>query len=84
MCERRSKRTAINEVLCEAGVDSFVEWLCEEHYHKSMGRPGIPPGPYFRMLLIGYFEGIGSQGGIAWRCADSLSLRDFLAIALTE
>ena len=74
----------LNELLREADFDSFVETLCKEHYHKSMGRPGIPPGTYFRMLLVGYFEGIGSQRGIAWRCADSLSLRDFLAIALTE
>jgi transposase len=49
-----------------------------------MGRPGIPPGTYFRMLLVGYFEGIGSQRGIAWRCGDSLSLREFLGIGLTE
>ncbi len=74
----------LNELLDEAGFDPFVESLCEEHYHDSMGRPGIPPGRYFRMLLVGYFEGIGSQRGIAWRCADSFSLREFLAIALTE
>ena len=49
-----------------------------------MGRPGIPPGVYFRMLLVGYFEGLGSQRGIAWRCADSLSLRAFLGVALGE
>ena len=49
-----------------------------------MGRPGIPPGVYFRMLLVGYFEGLGSQRGIAWRCADSLSLREFLGVPLAE
>ena len=74
----------LNELLGEADFDSFVESLCKEYYHDSMGRPGIPPGTYFRMLLVGYFEGIGSQRGIAWRCGDSLSLRDFLAIPLNE
>jgi transposase len=76
--------TKLNELLAEAGFDSFLESLCEEYYHNRMGRPGIPPGTYFRMLLIGYFEGIGSQRGIAWRCADSLSLREFLGIPLSE
>jgi transposase len=74
----------LNELLLEADFDRFVESLCVAHYHDTMGRPGIPPGTYFRMLLIGYFEGIGSQRGIAWRCADSLSLRDFLGVPLTE
>ncbi len=74
----------LNELLAEAGFDAFVESICEEHYHDRMGRPGIPPGTYFRMLLVGYFEGIGSQRGIAWRCADSLSLREFLGVPLTE
>ena len=50
---------------------------------QQLGRPSIPPGIYFRMLLVGYFEGIGSQRGIAWRCGDSLSLREFLGIPLT-
>jgi transposase len=74
----------LNEVLGEARFDEFLEELCRPHYHVTQGRPGIPPGVYFRMLLVGYFEGIGSQRGIAWRCADSLSLRKFLGIALTE
>lgn len=73
----------LNEVLAEAGFDEFVEELCAPHY-KEGGRPSIPPGVYFRMLFIGYFEGLGSQRGIAWRCADSLALRGFLGIALTE
>ena len=73
----------LNEVLAEAGFDSFVEELCAPHY-KAGGRPGIPPGVYFRMLFIGYFEGLDSQRGIAWRCADSLALRAFLGIAITE
>jgi transposase len=74
----------LNQLLREAGFDEFVERLCEPYYHDSMGRPGIPPGVYFRMLLVGYFEGLGSQRGIAWRCADSLSLREFLGTRLVE
>jgi len=74
----------LNQLLAAAGFDEFVESLCEEHYHHTMGGPGIPPGRYFRMLLVGYFEGIGSQRGIAWRCADSLSLRAFLDVPLSE
>src|SRR5277367_371841 len=73
----------LNEVLAVAGFDAFVEQLCTPYY-KEGGRPGIPPGVYFRMLFIGYFEGLDSQRGIAWRCADSLALRTFLGIALTE
>ena len=73
----------LNEVLAEAGFDAFVENLCAPFY-KEGGRPGIPPGVYFRMLFIGYFEGLDSQRGIAWRCADSLALRTFLGIAITE
>ena len=72
----------LNQLLREAGFDEFVESLCEPYYHDSLGRPGIPPGVYFRMLLVGYFEGLGSQRGIAWRCADSLSLREFLGMPL--
>ena len=74
----------LNQLLAEAGFDRFVEELCRTYYHATIGRPGIPPGTYFRMLLVGYFEGIGSQRGIAWRCADSLSLRTFLGVPLTE
>jgi transposase len=73
----------LNDLLAEGGFDEWVETLCEPFYAKS-GRPGIPPGVYFRMLLVGYFEGIGSQRGIAWRCSDSLSLRKFLGLGLTE
>lgn len=73
----------LNELLAEADFDEWVEDLCEPYYARS-GRPGIPPGVYFRMLLVGYFEGIGSQRGIAWRCADSLSLRKFLGLAADE
>jgi len=73
----------LNEVLAAAGFDEYVEKLCAPYY-KDGGRPGIPPGIYFRMLFIGYFEGLDSQRGIAWRCADSLALRTFLGLALTE
>ncbi len=73
----------LNELLAEGKFDEWIEELCESYYAKR-GRPGIPPGVYFRMLLAGYFEGIGSQRGIAWRCSDSLSLRKFLGIAPTE
>ena len=62
----------LNGLLAEAGFDSFLETLCEPYYATGRGRPGIPPGVYFRMLLVGYFEDIDSQRGIAWRCEDSL------------
>jgi IS5 family transposase len=74
----------LNGLLADAGFDAWVEKLCEPYYADGQGRPGIPPGIYFRMLLVGYFEGIGSQRGIAWRCSDSLSLREFLGIPLAE
>ncbi len=73
----------LNGVLSEHGFDQFVEELCEAYYAKS-GRPGIPPGVYFRMLMIGFFEGLGSERGIAWHVADSLSLRRFLDYELSE
>lgn len=71
---------ALSKLLEEAQFDAKVEVLCAPHYaaEDKPGRPSIAPGLYFRMLLIGYFEGIGSERGIAWRCADSISLRDFL------
>jgi transposase len=74
----------LNQLLAEADFDRIVEEGCREHYADAVGRPGIPPGIYFRMLLVGYFEGIGSQRGIAWRCSDSLSLREFLGLGATE
>jgi transposase len=74
----------LNDLLREHGFDSFVEDLCQKFYHQQLGRPGIPPGVYFRMLLIGYFEGIDSERGIAWRCADSRTLSEFLGYGLTE
>lgn len=72
----------LNTLLDEAGFDSFCEAQCERFYAETMGRPSIRPGVYFRMLMIGYFEKLDSERQIAWRCADSLSLRSFLRIAL--
>jgi transposase len=74
----------LNHILAAGGFDRWIEALCEPHYAKGVGRPSVPPGVYFRMLLVGYFEGINSQRGIAWRCSDSLSLREFLGIRLGE
>src|ERR1043166_3872123 len=74
----------LNELLEEAGFDRWLEKRCARYYvqEEKRGQPSIPPGLYFRMLLVGYFEGIESQRGIAWRCADSLSLRGFLGVPL--
>lgn len=74
----------LNQLLADGGFDGFVEGLCGRFYHESLGRPGIPPGVYFRMLLIGYFEGIDSERGIAWRCADSRTLSRFLGYGPTD
>ena len=74
----------LNQLLREHGFDDFVEAQCASFYAETMGRPGLPPGIYFRLLLIGYFEGIDSERGIAWRAADSLALRDFLGVSLHE
>jgi transposase len=69
-------------VLREAGFDGFVEAQCARFYATRMGRPSVAPGVYFRCLLVGYFEGLDSERGIAWRVADSLSLREFLGLGL--
>ena len=74
----------LNELLDEHGFDEFAEQRCEKFYAAHMGRPSLTPGSYFRCLLIGYLEGIDSERGIAWRLADSISLRRFLAIELDE
>ena len=74
----------LNRLLAGHGFDAYVEDLCRPYYADGQGRPGIPPGVYFRMLFVGYFEGIDSQRGIAWRCSDSLALRSFLGTPLTE
>ena len=74
----------LNEVLDEAGFDEFCEARCRKFYHEKLGRPSLAPGIYFRVMLIGFFEGIESERGIAWRVADSLCLREFLRIGLDE
>jgi transposase len=74
----------LNRLLAESGFDRYVEDLCRQYYADGAGRESLPPGVYFRMLFVGYFEGLDSQRGIAWRCADSLSLRAFLGIPLQE
>jgi len=68
----------LQEHLIDAGFDAFAEQTCAPYYASRLGAPSIPPGRYFRMHLIGYFEGIDSERGLEWRCSDSLSLRDFL------
>lgn len=75
---------ALEGILTEHGFDTFVQVLCEPHYAPKMGRPSLAPGVYFRCLLIGFFEGIDSERGIAWRVADSMSLRLFLGLLLSE
>jgi transposase len=74
----------LQALLIEAGFDAFVEDVCKPYYAPKMGAPSLPPGRYFRMHMIGYFEGIDSERGIAWRCADSFSLRDFLRLSARE
>jgi len=71
----------LNRVLDAAGFDRYCEQACRKFYAAKMGRPSIPPGVYFRMLMIGYFEKLDSERQIAWRCADSLSPRSFLGLA---
>lgn len=74
----------LNQVLDQHGFDEFVEAQCAPFYAAKLGRPSLLPGTYFRLLLIGYFEGIDSERGIAWRTADSLALRGFLGLGLEE
>jgi transposase len=82
--EKHWKCSERNQLLREHGFDEFVEARCAGFYAQATGRPSLPPGIYFRLLLIGYFEGIDSERGIAWRAADSLALRDFLGLDLHE
>src|SRR5467141_2651612 len=74
----------LNRILEQTGFDEYVEQLCESFYAPTMGRPSLAPGMYFRLLMLGYFEGIDSERGIAWRAADSLGLRRFLRVGLDE
>src|SRR5580698_10941520 len=74
----------LNHLLAKHYFDRFVEGKCQRFYAAMMGRPGLAPGVYFRLLLVGYFEGIDSERGIWWRAGDSLSIRDFVGIPLNE
>ena len=75
----------VNEILKSEQFDEFAERECVRFYKsETMGRPSIAPGVYFRMQMVGYFEGIDSERGISWRCADSLSLKGFLGYGLTD
>jgi len=74
----------LQKVLLDAGFDAFVEDACKPYYAAKMGAPSLPPGRYFRIHMVGYFEGLDSERGIVWRCADSFSLRDFLRLWTRE
>jgi transposase len=74
----------LNKVLDKAGFDKFCEDACAGFYHAKLGRPSLAPGMYFRVMTVGFFEGIDSERGIAWRLADSLTLRQFLSVGLDE
>ena len=74
----------LNRILDAAGFDAFVEEQCAKFYAEGVGRPSLASGRYFRLLLLGYFEGLDSERAIAWRAADSLSLRQCLDVALDE
>src|SRR5215469_12823161 len=74
----------LNQLLEEGGFDEFVEQQCASFYAEKMGRPSLSPGRYFRLLLMGYFEGIDSERGMAWRAGDSLGLRKFLNLKLEQ
>src|SRR5712664_1020755 len=76
--------TRLNALLDAADFDRFVEGQCARFYAPVMGRPSLAPGRYFRLLLVGYFEGLDSERGIAWRAADSLAVRHFLGLGLDE
>ena len=73
--------TRLNALLDAHAFDAFVEGQCRRFYAPVMGRPSITPGRYFRLLLLGYFEGFDSERGIAWRAADSLAIRGFLGLS---
>jgi transposase len=74
----------LNQILDEKKFDEYVEDLCQRFYADEVGRPGLAPGIYFRLLMVGYFEGIDSERGIGWRASDSLSIRLFVRVALDE
>lgn len=74
----------LNRALESEGFDAFVESQCREFYAPMLGRPSLAPGRYFRLMLVGYFEGLDSERGMAWRAADSLAVRSFLGLGLDE
>jgi len=74
----------LNALLDAHHFDRFVEQKCRRFYAARMGRPSLTPGRYFRLLLLGYFEGIGSERGIAWRATDSLAVRSFLGLGVND
>jgi transposase len=74
----------LNQILDKADFAAYVEGLCERFYANEIGRPSLPPGRYFRLLLIGYFEGLDAERAIAWRAADSFAVREFLGLVLPE
>ena len=76
--------TRLNQILDQADFNGYVESLCQRFYADEIGRLGLPPGGYFRLLLIGYFEGLDAERAIAWSAADSFALRDFLGLVLPE
>ena len=76
--------TRLNALLDAADFDRLVESQCARFYAPVMGRPSLAPGRYFRLLLVGYFEGIDSERGIAWRASDSLAVRSFLRLPVDE
>ena len=74
----------LNQIFEKADFDAYVEALCQRFYADEIGRPSLAPGRYFRLLLIGYFEGLDAERAIAWRAADSFALREFLGLVLPE
>ena len=74
----------LNQLLREHWFDDFAEGECASFCAETMGRPGLPPGIYFRLLLIGYFDGIDSERGIAWRTVDALAFRAFIGVGSDE
>jgi transposase len=74
----------LNQILDAKKFDEYVETIGARFYADEVGRPGLAPGIYFRLLMVGYFEGIDSERGITWRASDSLSIRSFVRIALDE
>jgi transposase len=74
----------LNQIFDQDDFDGYVEGLCQRFYAAEVGRPGLPPGRYFRRLLIGYFEGLDAERAIAWRAADSFALREFLGLVLPD